>query len=117
MNRVKLSSAGQRISPAFSFRLAHLRMVPKPRYEGDAMSGDHLRVIYLLARAATAQKPIVNIMSRATLTSSSIFYHIAVLDTVRPFIPPPKQHGFTSYLAHVSSPDAIFAASLKQLKS
>lgn len=45
-----------------------------------------------------------------------MFYHVTILETFRPYIDPAKQQGFQSYLTEASSPEAIFAASVRQLK-
>jgi len=45
-----------------------------------------------------------------------VWYHALILDTFRPFIANEDQYDFKDYSETVSSPQAIFAASIKQLK-
>jgi hypothetical protein len=46
----------------------------------------------------------------------SIWYHSAILDIFRPFIPPEKQCCIRIYSSNVNPPEAIFSASLRLLK-
>ncbi|KAJ4355666.1 uncharacterized protein N0V89_003686 [Didymosphaeria variabile] len=46
-----------------------------------------------------------------------MFLHVIILDIFRPFVQEEKQHDFQKWHQYVMSPNAIFAASLKQLKS
>lgn len=46
----------------------------------------------------------------------SIWYHATILDIFRPFISNRKQHDLESWSPSSTSPEAIFTASLKQLK-
>lgn len=46
-----------------------------------------------------------------------MFLHAIILDIFRPFIQEEKQHGYRAWQAKIQSPEAIFATSLKQLKS
>ncbi|KAF2117392.1 hypothetical protein BDV96DRAFT_572001 [Lophiotrema nucula] len=46
-----------------------------------------------------------------------IFFHCAIIDIFRPFIAEEKHHGFRSFKKSAPSPEAIFAASVKQLKA
>jgi hypothetical protein len=46
----------------------------------------------------------------------SIWYHAVVLDIFRPFIADEKQHDFKKWTSLAKPPEAIFAASVKQLK-
>ena len=46
----------------------------------------------------------------------SIWYHVLVLEIFRPFVATEKQHGFSSWSPFSILPEAIFAASIRQLK-
>ena len=46
-----------------------------------------------------------------------MFLHAIIMDIFRPFVQEEKQHGFRTWQTKYDSPEAIFATSLKQLKS
>jgi hypothetical protein len=51
-----------------------------------------------------------------TVPVYSIWFHAAILDIFRPFVVDEKHHGFKAWTPVATSPEAIFAASVRQLK-
>lgn len=55
-------------------------------------------------------------MHHMILTTRSIWYHVFILEIFRPFVTAEKQHDLSSWSTSSSTPEAIFSASVKQLK-